>query len=290
MKFAYASDLHLEFYYKRTDWDFKKIFKNPGDVNCLLLAGDILSVAYMTDAFEQTEQIVNMKNYISEFFEYVNSEYSDVVLIMGNHEHYFGRIDKTYNNLIEFVSHLKNITVIEDDIVVIPSENGRQKVTVIGSTLWTDFNNMEDLEVLGERSMNDYVHIKKGPDSNLKSLRAADTVAAHHTSLLKIREYVDACNTLGMDAIIMTHHAPSYLSVGKRFEGSPLNAAFASNLDWLLDELGKGDIVKYWIHGHMHDDVYYEFGNMKVLANPNGYPNERYRQNQPDFKLKFIEV
>lgn len=70
--------------------------------------------------------------------------------------------------------------------------------------------------------------------------------------------------------IVVSHHAPSYLSVSDEFVGDPFNTFFVSNLNSFIEEL---DPI-LWIHGHVHSYWDYRIGNTRVLCNPLGYPGE----------------
>ena len=69
--------------------------------------------------------------------------------------------------------------------------------------------------------------------------------------------------------MVVTHHSPHPHSIHPRFAGSPLNAAFVSDLSPLM---GK---AKLWIHGHVHDSFDYELAGTRVIANPRGYALNR---------------
>jgi Icc-related predicted phosphoesterase len=70
--------------------------------------------------------------------------------------------------------------------------------------------------------------------------------------------------------IIITHHAPSHSSEAPYHKNSPLNAAFTSDLDSLIEQSG----VPLWIHGHTHYNVDYKIGSTRILSNQRGYPDE----------------
>jgi Icc-related predicted phosphoesterase len=70
--------------------------------------------------------------------------------------------------------------------------------------------------------------------------------------------------------VVVTHHAPSPLSVAPRFLGSPLNPAFASDLTDMIWQY----VPDMWIHGHVHDSFDYLLGDTRVIANPRGYGDE----------------
>jgi Icc-related predicted phosphoesterase len=67
--------------------------------------------------------------------------------------------------------------------------------------------------------------------------------------------------------IVVTHHAPSPLSIRAIHAGSPLNAAFVSD----LDEMIAGSRVALWVHGHTHDNVDYKIARTRILSNQAGY-------------------
>ncbi len=69
--------------------------------------------------------------------------------------------------------------------------------------------------------------------------------------------------------VVVTHHAPSRMSVHPRYATDILSAAFASELDHLMG------IPALWIHGHVHDAFDYRFRGTRVVCNPRGYAHER---------------
>jgi len=79
----------------------------------------------------------------------------------------------------------------------------------------------------------------------------------------------DADSTLRAH-VVVTHHAPAAASIAPRFVGKPLNAAFASRLDDLIEN-GRPSL---WVHGHTHSSFDYRLGQTRVLCNPRGYPGE----------------
>jgi Icc-related predicted phosphoesterase len=79
--------------------------------------------------------------------------------------------------------------------------------------------------------------------------------------------------------VVVTHHAPSSLSVHPRYAKNLLTPAFASNLENLMD----GHRVVLWVHGHMHDPFDYEVYGTRIICNPRGYaPNALTSDFRPD--------
>jgi Icc-related predicted phosphoesterase len=82
--------------------------------------------------------------------------------------------------------------------------------------------------------------------------------------------------------IVVTHHAPSARSEAPYHADSPLKAAFASNLDSLVEQSG----VSLWIHGHTHYNGDYMIGSTRVLTNQRGYPDERCKRFNPSLVVE----
>jgi Icc-related predicted phosphoesterase len=70
--------------------------------------------------------------------------------------------------------------------------------------------------------------------------------------------------------VVVTHHLPATLSIASQYKNDPLNPAFASNLEDVI-EMHQPDL---WIHGHTHVACDYEIYGTRVVCNPRGYPSE----------------
>jgi len=78
--------------------------------------------------------------------------------------------------------------------------------------------------------------------------------------------------------IVVSHHLPSFQYIASRFRGSPINSAFASDLDHLI----KQENVKYWFYGHSHASRDVIDMGCNLVANPYGYSrheNTDYNRN-----------
>jgi Icc-related predicted phosphoesterase len=82
--------------------------------------------------------------------------------------------------------------------------------------------------------------------------------------------------------VVVTHHAPSYLSLSDKFRGDPLNPYFMSEAYNTIVRLKP----KLWFHGHVHQVHDYTIGDTRVLCNPYGYPGE----NVPTPTIKYVEI
>lgn len=165
---------------------------------------------------------------------HIQKKFQDRIFsVMGNHDYYHGTFEGAEGH---FYSRI---------------ESG---IKIAGATLWTEMTPVEwelytemlvDYRYTRGLNYHDYLHSHK----------------IHKKFLLES----------GAD-IIVTHHAPSYLSVAEKFKGNAMNCGFATEL--YNDIVNMSKPPKLWIHGHMHNRSDYMIGNTRVIAWPRGYPNE----------------
>ena len=82
--------------------------------------------------------------------------------------------------------------------------------------------------------------------------------------------------------IIVTHHAPSPRSLRGGQVTGLLDAAYASNLEALIEDLQPAA----WVHGHVHRSVDYTIGATRVVSNPMGYLTQHGRGKAAVMKLE----
>jgi Icc-related predicted phosphoesterase len=182
-----------------------------------------------------------------------------VLYVHGNHEAYGKAIPKYFQEIKELATGT-NVTVLENDVETI---NG---VNFFGCTLWTDFEIITQPRIAGyecQQVMNDYKKIKKMP--SYSKIRSIDT-ALYHTLSIKwlgeqLEQYKGQCN------VVITHHAPSIMSIPPHKKEDILTSAYASNLEGFI---AKYDIT-LWVHGHIHNSCDYHLGNTRIVCNPKGY-------------------
>lgn len=135
-------------------------------------------------------------------------------------------------------------------------------LTLATATLWTDLSNYLDWTNYTQ-GLNDA--------SIIRGLTYDIYNRTHKADLEFLMES-------GAD-VIMTHHSPSFRSVGDQFKKSPYNPAYHSNLDDLLlgGEFKKTPLL--WIHGHTHIELDYMIGETRVVCHPRGYPHEAGHKN-----------
>lgn len=284
MKLALASDLHLEFETIKLE--------NPGNVDVLLLGGDIMTATHLPDY--KTDQSANkLRKRYKEFFKQVSNDFPRVLYVMGNHEHYHGDIAKTAVLIREFLhaKHgLDNVTLLDKEMVKLDD------VIFYGSTLWTDFNREDPVSMMqAEGYMNDYRVIedsRKFPDpvpysreySRLRSGRFTtdDALKEHKNCLVGLRKVLD----LGERTVVIGHHSPSFQSVHDVFkEEKYINGAYHSRLEHIMEEYPN---LEVWTHGHTHFKFDYKIYDTRVVCNPRGYAG--WDKEALNFTLKTFEI
>jgi Icc-related predicted phosphoesterase len=234
MKIHILSDLHIEF----------APFELPEtDADVLILAGDTAP----GDRGVKWVQSLELK--------------IPVIYIMGNHEYYRQAYPHLLDKLKAMVSGT-NIHLLEDESLEI------QDVTFLGCTLWTDFNLLGTQyvsEFTVSQAMNDFRLIRKSP--SWSKFKTSDAVRIHRQSKFWLEKQLAEIEG---KVVVITHHAPSSLSIPEQFQNSEINPGYASNLDDLILD----NQPELWIHGHMHSCSDYKIGNTRILANTRGYPGE----------------
>ena len=185
-----------------------------------------------------------------------------VVYVLGNHEFYQHSLPDL-TEILKRETAGSHIHLLENRAVEIGGW------TFLGCTLWTDFRLSLEREAAmrtAEDYMSDYHVIEFG--SGGRRLRPSDTVRLHGESVAWLREALAKCDPAR--TIVVTHHAPSAHSEAPEHATSPLRAAFASDLDFLVAGIG----VPLWLHGHTHYNVDYMMGTTRVLTNQRGYPED----------------
>lgn len=250
----YVSDLHL---------DISGYMDLPGG-DVLILAGDICEAKELRKEFHQTKLLDRVPGAFPchDFFEFVVPKYKKVFMVMGNHEHYRGRFDKTWHELVSLLPD--NVTLLEDEV------EEYEGVMFMGSTLWTDLNKHDPMTAWHLKSaMSDYKVVQNFyPAKNLYHKLTPEHTAETH---FKTKQYFKMILEEHRDKpfVVITHHAPSFMSVNEKYaHDTTMNGGYASDLsEFILDH----DNIKVWVHGHMHDPNDYMIGTTRVVSNPRGY-------------------
>lgn len=184
-----------------------------------------------------------------------------VLYVNGNHEAYGKNLEDMQSEIAAACALTSNVHFLDC------GEYVHENVRFLGATLWTDFrlfgdesrqSSMQDAEA----EMTDYKRIrlaKKG----YRKLRAADTAQLHSSHKSWLQKKLD--EPVNGQTVVVTHMAPSFLSVSDEYANAPASAAYASRLDELASK------ANLWVHGHMHESVDYTIGKCHVVCNPCGY-------------------
>lgn len=250
MKIKLLSDLHLE---------FGSFDVGEGDV--LILAGDIVNV-------KELEKESPQGKYYKKFLDKCAENYNKVFYVLGNHEHYFGDIEKTAKDL---QTHLKTdkVTLLDN------SKEEYEGVTFIGCTLWTNYDNENpNAKLAGLKAMTDYHVIVEG---DLGKLVPNSVVELHKESI----EYLDKeLKEIRGPVVVVTHHAPHATSLSGDYVDDELAPAYYSDLTTFIQTHD----IDVWCHGHIHHTNDYTISDTRILSNPRGY--RKYNEN-PDFNEEF---
>lgn len=192
-----------------------------------------------------------------------------VVAVLGNHEHYGGKIERTLEKTRPAAERL-GVTLLEREETVVAG------VRVLGCTLWTDFRLFagdDDAQMKLDAgrcadSLTDFRTIRVGRDG-YRRFRPKDAADIFTASVAWLRERLAV--PFAGPTVVATHHAPSRKSIPARFADDRLSAAYASDLEPLIEEFRPA----LWVHGHVHESGDYMVGATRVICNPRGYvPDE----------------
>jgi predicted phosphodiesterase len=202
-----------------------------------------------------------------------------VLLVPGNHE-FYGSSIAAAPRLLKQLSAGTNVHVLDNDEITIKG------VRFLGSTLWTDYSLSSDATDRALAMQEALAFIRDfsvidvdGPKP--RRFTPEDAVALCRTNTRWLAQRL--AEPQAGPTVVITHHAPSSLSVHARFAGSRLNGCFVSDLAYLLD----GRRAQLWVHGHTHDRFDYLLHGTRVVCNPRGYAKDGVNEN-PEFDAHFV--
>lgn len=272
MKISLISDLHL---------DIDDIVPVLPGGELLIIAGDTCEFRSVNPAaMYQDAGRQHTRATIRKFFDTVSAQYEQVVMILGNHEHYYNVFQDTYTDLAAILP--ANFKLLERDTLTIGD------VLIVGGTLWTNANNYDPLTLFHLKDgMSDFSVIKHRIDDRYRKFSPHDAVKEHEKTMQYLRAVVTNPANANKKIVVVSHHAPSRVSIPEEFRRDYLmNGGYATDLSgFILDH----PQIKLWAHGHTHTKFDYMIGDTRVLCNPFGYQHSNsaeYTGFDPDLKAE----
>ena len=234
MKIHLLSDLHLS---------MQPLAAPPTDADVVVLAGDLGRPPAALAWARQFDR--------------------PTLFVAGNHEFYGSDLVSTYAQLREGAADTW-VRVLERDVWC------HQGVRFLGCTLWSDHRSYAD-SAARERGLEMAVALIRD-FSRIGLVPGGAERLSPDIACQLFDESVDWLEARFAEphdgpTVVVTHFAPSLLSIHPRFADSPINPCFVSDLAARIERWQPA----LWLHGHTHDSFDYRIGATRVLANPRGY-------------------
>lgn len=248
MQFDYLSDLHIEFFRFVPQADFCRYWESvlaTQSSNMVLIAGDIMT-GMRTDADGHLRWVMDA----------LTKRYDRVICVLGNHDYWSST---PYHGVLSGAREcFPEITFLENETLDLSA------LQIFGATWWTNIP-PTNADII-TRCMPDFRFIT-GDDSPF-------TPAVATTLHTESRRILAGCLT--KPTIVLTHHCPSFRS--NTWPVSRITAGFCSHDD---DFILEHPMIRAWVHGHVHDPIQYEIGDVPVCCNPHGYIGKERPLNDP---------
>lgn len=237
MRLLVLSDLHLE----HSPWSPDPDVAAAADI--IVLAGDIHAHTHG--------------------LEWAREQFPDkpVIYVAGNHEFYDAHLHAMSIQLRKAAQEL-GIHYLDNDELVLDG------VRFLGATLWTDFL------LFGAAHLGKALHEAGNGITDFSVIRFGSTgwyrpgqsVLLHRVSRDFLAQHLAV--PFNGKTVVVTHHVPTSQAIASKYARDILSAAFASNLDGLVEQ------ADLWVAGHTHVAADVSVGKCRVVVNPRGYPGE----------------
>jgi len=160
-----------------------------------------------------------------------------VVLVPGNHEFYNSERTRMLKQLREAAT-CTNVHLLDRDEVIL------HDVRFLGATLWTDFElgvaqGTDVAQAMRDatRGLNDFggaIRERQADSTSTHRFSPQDAAREHAMSRAWLHERLQApVDTSVVATVVVTHHAPSALSMDPVYEGSDLNPCYLVDDNYL---------------------------------------------------------
>lgn len=239
MDIQIVSDLHLEVPKNARYFQQGRIIPRA---NILILAGD--TMCWDEDYLE------------NDFWDKLSSEFSQVLVIPGNHEFYKG-YDLSLLKQNRSNSIRSNIHWYYNHSIIIDG------VQIILSTLWSHIP--LDISERISNCGNDFTCIKyEGIPITIDKYNDENLICIDYITKEMLKKY--------SKRIVVSHHAPIWEALPDQLRHSWYAPLYANNLYDLI----KNNTIDYWIYGHSHQNVEpFLINNTTFISNPCGYLSKK---------------
>lgn len=242
MRIAVMSDLHLEL----GEWT-----PPPLDVDAVVLAGDI---THGTGGIAWADRVFGGR---------------PVLYLSGNHENWEHDAADIRIGLAEAAARSAHVRFLDNTELFLD-----ERTRVLGCTLWVDYC-VHGADLQAERMLelaekaNDFRNFTY----RNRQLTPSDVLDWHRESRAWLEERLADARS-GVRTIVITHHAPSLLSLSPHRRERVVIAGAASSLEDMILRHRPA----LWIHGHTHDDADYMIGDTRIVSRQRGTPrNEGFQ-------------
>ena len=198
-----------------------------------------------------------------------------VLYVPGPVELHGNEIDEARATLAEECQRV-GVTLLDPGAVTIGG------VRFIGATLWTDFKLCGSArEPAARRAAEATDDFRSGGpfDHGTGQLTVEATARRHGEDRRFIEHELAVAHRDRLEAVVITHHAPTVRSIPPWLRGHPLSAASASNLNRMIRRYQP----TMWIHGHVSYPVSERIDRTWVVANPHGRTRTTNTSFAPDY-------
>ena len=257
MKIQLLSDLHLE---AHPHWHARP----APDADVLVLAGDVGSY--------QNGSLLQDAHFGLSQFSPLGEWPTPVIYVPGNHEYDGLDFDIAHARLRATCEELGILWLEREVLHTGWKDRSGRPVRFVGTTLWSDFDALIESgsPMTGALKQRDKAfraanyYLRKTETTRAGAPFIAPEVRAQSLVCQAwLREQLN--HSFDGSTVVVTHFAPSLLSVDPRYGMTPGTAGFCNRLDDLLPK------AQLWLHGHLHAPSHYLSGGCRVIANPLGY-------------------